>query len=290
MSGTRALPFKCSAVITDVDGTLVDDDKRLTSRAISAVAELRASGLAFSIISSRPPSGLLLLLGPLGITTPIGSFNGGVIATADLSIITEHLLPPAIALRTVDMLNAHGVQVWVFSGRDWLLRDPDGPYVSLEGRTVGFRPKIVQDFEACLDDAAKIVGVSADFELLARCERDVRAALADDASVARSQPYYLDITHPRANKGAALSEIAKLLAVPLTEIAVIGDGGNDVAMFERSGLSIAMGNASPEVRQAADFVTDSNREEGFANAVERFILGGDRPSALNERTRVEGRA
>jgi Cof subfamily protein (haloacid dehalogenase superfamily) len=139
---------------------------------------------------------------------------------------------------------------------------------------VGFRAKVIKDFEARLNDAVKIVGVSEDFSLLARCEREMHAALGDNASVARSQSYYLDITHPLANKGAALSEIANLLALPLAEIAVIGDGGNDVAMFERSGLSIAMGNASPEVRRAADFVTDSNREEGFANAVDRFILGG----------------
>jgi Cof subfamily protein (haloacid dehalogenase superfamily) len=289
MSGTRASPFKCSAVITDVDGTLVDDEKRLTSRATSAVAELRASRIIFSIISSRPPRGLTPLLGPLGITTPIGSFNGGMIAAADLAIITEHLLSPVVARRTVDMLNVHGVQVWIFNGQDWLVRDPDGPYVGLEQRTVGFRAKVVKDLDASLDGVAKIVGVSADFDLLARCESDVRAALADKASVARSQPYYLDITHPLANKGVALSEIAKLLAVPLAEIAVVGDGGNDVAMFERSGLSIAMGNASPQVQQAADFVTDSNREEGFANAVERFILGGGRSSQRAEATRAGGR-
>jgi Cof subfamily protein (haloacid dehalogenase superfamily) len=276
MTRTRALPFKCSAVITDVDGTLVNDDKRLTPRATSAVAELRASGIFFSIISSRPPRGLRLLLGPLEITNPIGGFNGGVIAATDLSVITEHLLSPAVARRTVDMLNAHGVQVWVFSGQDWLVRDSDGPYVGLEERTVGFRAKIVKDFGASLDDAAKIVGVSRDFALLARYESDMRAALAGNASVIRSQPYYLDITHPLANKGAALSEIAKLLTVPLAEIAVIGDGSNDIAMFELSGLSIAMGNASPEVRQAADFVKDSNREEGFANAIKCFILGRDR--------------
>jgi len=146
----------------------------------------------------------------------------------------------------------------------------------LEERTVSFRPGIVKDFGPALDVAAKIVGVSADFELLARCERDVGAALAGQASVMRSQPYYLDITHPLANKGVALSALATLLAVPPAEIAVVGDGGNDVAMFERSGLSIAMGNARPQVQGAADFVTDTNREEGFANAIERFILGGDR--------------
>ena len=127
------------------------------------MAELRASGIVFSIISSRPPRGLRLLLGPLGITTPIGSFNGGVIAATDLSIITEHLLSPAVARRAVDMLNAHGVQVWVFSGQDWLVRDSDGPYVGLEEQTVGFPAKIVEDFEVSLDVAVKIVGISEEF-------------------------------------------------------------------------------------------------------------------------------
>jgi Cof subfamily protein (haloacid dehalogenase superfamily) len=290
MSRARPSAFKCSAVVSDVDGTLVTDDKRLTARAQAAVAELRASGIAFSIISARPPRGLCMLLDPLGITTPLSGFNGGVITTPDLSVITEHLLSPDIARRTIEMLDARRVQVWVFSGQDWLVRDPSGPYVRLEQRTVGFRPTVVEDFGHLLDAAAKIVGVSRDFVFLAGCERDLRATLADQATVARSQSYYLDITHPLANKGVALSELAKLLAVPLAEIAVIGDGGNDVAMFERSGLSIAMGNASAEVQRAADFVTDSNREDGFANAIERFILDYNRPNMRGETAPAGDRA
>jgi Cof subfamily protein (haloacid dehalogenase superfamily) len=290
MIRARPSPFKCSAVVSDVDGTLVTDDKRLTARAQAAAAELRASGIIFSITSARPPRGLRMLLDPLGITTPVIGFNGGVIATPDLSVITEHLLSPDTARRAIDMLYALRVQVWVFSGQDWLVRDPCGPYVGLEERTVGFGPTVVQNFGHALGSAAKIVGVSKDFELLERCERDLRATLADRATVVRSQSYYLDITHPLANKGVALSELARLLAVPLAEIAVIGDGGNDVAMFERSGLSIAMGNASAEVRRAADFVTDSNREDGFANAIERFILGHHRSNIRVETARAGDRA
>ena len=85
MSHACPLPFKCSAVISDVDGTLVTDDKVLTARAQAAVAELRASGILFSIISSRPPRGLRMLIERLGIETPVGGFNGGVIATPDLA-------------------------------------------------------------------------------------------------------------------------------------------------------------------------------------------------------------
>ena len=276
---TRIPATKISAVVSDVDGTLVTDDKILSARAQAAVAELGARGILFTIISSRPPRGLRMLLDPLRITTPIGGFNGGLIATPDLSVITEHLLSPEIARRAVEVLDAHEVQAWVFAGRDWLVRDSKAPYIEREKRTVGFPPTVVEDLAPALDLAAKIVGVSSDFALLAQCERDMRGVLANRASVALSQPYYLDITHPLANKGIALAELAKLLAVPLAEIAVIGDGGNDVAMFERSGLSIAMGNASPEVRCAADFVTDSNSEEGFANAIGRFILGHSRSNA-----------
>jgi hypothetical protein len=252
---------------------MVTDDKILTRRAQLAVQQLHATGITFSMISARPPRGLATLIDRLGITAPVIGFNGGVIVTPELSTLSAHLLTSDAARRAVEMLTGHGVEVWVFSGQDWLLRDRDGPYVELEERTIAFAPTVVSEFGSALNAAAKIVGVSKDFDGLAHCERDVRTGLGGSAFVARSQPYYVDVTHPLANKGAALTEIAKLLDVPLTEVAVIGDGGNDIAMFERSGLSIAMRNASPEVQRAADMVTDRNGDEGFAKAIEQFILG-----------------
>lgn len=271
---SRIRPAKISALISDVDGTLVTDDKILTARAQAAVADLRASRILFAIISSRPPRGLRVLLASLGITAPIGSFNGGVLANPDLSVISEHLLTSQVARRVIEFLDGDGVQPWVFAGQDWLVRTADGPYIGIEERTIGFPPTIVDDFGPFLSSAVKIVGVSSEFERLAGCERNARAVFAGETTVVRSQPYYLDITHPLANKGTAFSEIAKLLAVPTAEIAVIGDGANDIAMFDRCGLSIAMGNGSAEVRRAADLVTGNNGDDGFANAVERFILGG----------------
>jgi Cof subfamily protein (haloacid dehalogenase superfamily) len=264
---------KISALISDVDGTLLTEEKVLSDGTRRAVAGLRAGGIAFSIISSRPPRGLRMLLEPLQITTPIAGFNGGALATPGLSVISQHLLSPDIARRAVDAIAACGAQVWLFSGQDWLVRDANGPRVGLEERTVQFPPTVVEAFGHALDAANKIVGVSDDFALLERCDAEMRSLLAGGASVARSQRYYLDITHPLANKGTAVLALAKLLAIPMAEIAVIGDGGNDVAMFEQSGLSIAMGNASPDVQKQARFVTASCNDEGFAKAVERHVLG-----------------
>lgn len=271
--------MKISAVVSDVDGTLVTDDKTLTARSRAAVAELHAAGVAFTVASSRPPRGLRDLVETLRITAPMAGFNGGVIAGPDLSVLAAHPLAPDAARRTVALLDERGVEVWVFAGEDWLLRRADEAHVGLEKRTVRFEPRVVADLEPFLDNAAKIVGVSGDVEQLARCEREIRPVLTNEATVARSQPYYLDITHPFANKGCALTRIAALLGVPLAEVAVVGDGANDVAMFERAGLSIAMGNASAHVRQAADCVTTSNGKDGFAAAVERFVLGGPRSGA-----------
>ena len=123
-----------------------------------------------------------------------------------------------------------------------------------------------------LGRAVKIVGVSDDHDLVARCEKDAQDALGAKASAVRSQPYYLDITRPAANKGTVVKTLSKLLSVPTSAIATIGDMPNDVLMFRKSGLSIAMGNASPEVQAKADLVTDSYDNEGFAKAIERFIL------------------
>jgi Cof subfamily protein (haloacid dehalogenase superfamily) len=259
-------------VLADVDGTLLTDDKVLTEAAIAAAQALRAAGIVLAIVSARPLRGMRMLVEPLGVAAPLCGFNGGVIAGPDFSIIAQHLLAPATARRAVAQLDASRVQVWVFAGQNWLVRDASQPYVAFEQRTVGFAPTVVEDFGTALDNAAKIVGVSRDFGQLARCEGEVGVALAGQAAAVRSQPYYLDITHPLANKGAALSAIAGLLAIAPDQIAAIGDGRNDVAMFERSGFAIAMGNASDEVKARASVVTDGNDDDDFAKAMREFIL------------------
>jgi hydroxymethylpyrimidine pyrophosphatase-like HAD family hydrolase len=130
----------------------------------------------------------------------------------------------------------------------------------------------VANYDAMLHTVIKIVGTSADHEAVARCEASIQTEFGTRVTAARSQPYYLDVTHPDANKGAIVRRLAKYLNVPPRRIATIGDQMNDTLMFRESGLSIAMGNASPDVQRLATFVTTSFGEEGFANAVERFIL------------------
>jgi Cof subfamily protein (haloacid dehalogenase superfamily) len=260
-------------VIADVDGTLVTQNKILTPRAIEAVQRLRQAGIAFSITSGRPPLGMQMLIAPLALTEPIAAFNGGVLVRPDLSVISQSFVPADTGARVIEAILRHGLDVWVYTDRDWLVRDASAAHVAREQWTVKFAPTVVPDFAPHLDHVAKIVGISDDLPAVAACEADVQRDSGNQVSAARSQPYYLDVTHPDANKGHVVTALSELLSIPPAQIATIGDMPNDVLMFRKSGLSIAMGNASADVQRQAQFVTTSNEEEGFAKAMEKLILG-----------------
>ena len=259
------------AVLADVDGTLVTQEKILTERAIASVARLREAGIEFAVTSGRPPRGMSMLVEPLALTTPISAFNGGVVVRPDMSVLEQRTIPAPVVSPAIELLRARGLDVWLYIGADWLVRDPKAPHVDREAKTVRFDPTVVESFDG-VTDVAKIVGVSDDHDLVAAAAEQARAKFGDHVSAAQSQPYYLDITHPQANKGEVVSYLSASLGIPSEQFATIGDMPNDVLMFARSGLSIAMGNAGPEVQRAARRVTASNEQEGFAKAMERFVL------------------
>ena len=260
-------------LLSDVDGTLVRSDKSLSERSIEAVERLHDSGVHFAVTSGRPPRGMEMLVEPLSLITPLAAFNGGLIVEPGLDVLEEHTIADDVVGRVLELLASFEVSIWVYRGADWLVRDPEGPHVAREAHTVRFEPTVVDEFDG-LTHVAKIVGVSDDHETVAKAAQATRAALGDHVSAWRSQPYYLDVTHPEANKGSVARFLATRYDLAVDEVATIGDMPNDVLMFAHSGLSIAMGNASDEVQKAARRVTTSNDEDGFAHAVEEFILRG----------------
>ena len=267
-----------SAVLTDVDGTLLTKDKVLTERALGAVKSLRERGIIFTITSGRPPFGMRALVEPLGLTMPMAAFNGAVIALPDLSILDERQLPEYLVPALIDMIQAHGLDIFLFRSNDWYVRSLDVPHASREASIIQRPPVVASNFESVLTGVVKVVGVSDDHPRVTACEAAVQKQFGTHVSAARSQPYYLDVTHPSANKGVVIERLSRYLKIPMDRIAVLGDQASDVLMFRKSGLSIAMGNASDEVKRQATFVTTSFGEEGFANAVEQFILPRAEPA------------
>jgi len=263
---------KISFMLADVDGALVTNDKLVTPRARAAIAALRAARIGFTITSGRPPRGMKTLIDDLKIDTIVAGFNGGIFVKPDLTVIQSRFISRAAAGRALEVIDQHKLVGWLYTDTDWFVPDPNGAHVARETWTVKFEAKVSSDFRPLLDRAVKIVGVSDELKAVADCEAALRSELREQASVARSQPYYLDVTHPEANKGRVVEFLSRYLKIVPAEIATIGDMPNDVMMFDKSGLSVAMGNASPQVQEQANFVTLSNEEDGFAYAMDKFVL------------------
>jgi Cof subfamily protein (haloacid dehalogenase superfamily) len=280
---------KISILLADVDGTLVDSQKRITERAKAAIQKLSEAGIKFAVTSGRPPRGMKMIVEQVKLTTPVAAFNGGMLVEPDtMKVLVQQTLDGETARLVIQRVGELGLDVWVYSGVDWYLHDLNSPHREKEERTVQFPPKVVKNFDEALEQGvAKVVGVSDDYTLVAKAEK----AIADEfehgvhahctttsrdcdpsVSAARSQPYYLDITHPKANKGSVVEMLADLLKIPPAEFITIGDMPNDVLMFKKSGYSIAMGQASPEVQKSATYVTAGMDDEGFAKGVEDYIL------------------
>lgn len=259
-------------MVADVDGTLITPEKVITERTKVVVRKLAAANIAFAITSGRPPRGMGMLVEPLGLRTPIAGFNGGMFVQPDMTPIEVKAIRPDHVVPIVRALIKRGLDAWIYQYNDWFLRDPSAPHAEREARTVRFAPIVTDDLEKHVEGVVKIVGVSDDYPRIEACENEARERFGDLISAARSRPHYLDITRPDANKGEVIRRLSRESGIPREAIATVGDMPNDVLMFALSGLSIAMGQSSEGVKRAARRVTTSNTEEGFAQAIERYVL------------------
>lgn len=258
-------------LVSDVDGTIVRHDRTLAPSTIAAATRLRAGGIRLALVSSRPPAGLTALQAPLGLDTPCAGFNGALVQDAAGRTVAEHTIPPAACREAVQRLEAAGLDVWVFAAGAWLLKNPDAAYIGREQLSISMDWRECADFTPYLGAAHKVMGSSRDFARCAAAADDLSGRLGNAACVLRSQDYYVDVTHPRANKGEAARVIAGLLGIEPAAMAAIGDMPNDLPMFAAAGLAIAMGNATDGVRAAARLTVADNDSDGWAEAADHLL-------------------
>ena len=259
-------------LVSDVDGTLVRGDKSLADATIVAARRLEHASLHMTLISARPPSGILPLARALGLTAPLGAFNGGTLVMPSGDILTARHLSAEASRKAIEIVQASGASLWVFADGKWFATDVENPHVPHEKKAAMVDPVIGDDFEALHGRIDKIVGVSDDTGLIAKLQADGKAALGKDAEVSCSQTYYCDITHPLANKGDGIIALCGAIGVPLDETAAIGDMPNDIPMLMRARVAIAMGQAPDTVKAEAGWITASNDEVGVAKAIDRILL------------------
>jgi Cof subfamily protein (haloacid dehalogenase superfamily) len=269
-------------VISDVDGTLLDDNKELTPGAPAAVQRLYTAGLRFTIASARPPRMVRDLVKRLAVREPFACFNGALILGADEAILHKVSMVPADAQAVADRILSHGFDLWVWTEKDWFVTNADGPHVAHHEQQMGRKATLLTSHDVSQFDVLKLVGVSDDADALAAAEKEMAGMGMKSISATRSSPYYLDVTAAEANKGAVVLTISELLRIPAQQIATIGDMTTDTLMFRKSGVSIAMGNAFPDVKALATYITTSNEEDGFSYAMDHFVLGVSKPQAAGD--------
>ena len=259
-------------LVSDVDGTLVDKEKRLAPATADAVARLGAAGCRFTIISARPRSGMMPIADTLALDGVLGAFNGGLIFRRDGWVGEHHMVDAEVARGVFALADGMAVDRWVFADDAWHASTDQGVHVEHERIASNQQPIVRDAFDELLDRADKITFVSDDPALLAGLHEQCRAAFGERATIAQSQTYYLDITALQANKGDGIVALAAAAGVELAETAAIGDQNNDLPMLERAAFAIAMGNAPGNVQAAADAVTSANDADGVARAIDTLIL------------------
>jgi Cof subfamily protein (haloacid dehalogenase superfamily) len=275
MAGTDAKP-KVALVVSDLDGTLLDPGKNLSPGAPAAVKRLKHAGIRFTIASARPPRLTYPLLRDLHVSEPSACFNGALLISPDCNILHQLPVTPSDAQVVADHIRKGPLDLWVYTSTDWYVSNPSGPHVQHQEELMQCNATPLDTYDMSQLHVLKLVGVSDDYEAVKRTQSELDSLCCPAISATRSSDYYLDVTHADANKGMVILMLSKMLNVPTQQIATIGDMPTDVLMFRNSGVSIAMGNATEEVKRQATHVAKSNTEDGFAYAIGHFILDGER--------------
>ncbi|MGA9773142.1 MAG: HAD family hydrolase [Blastocatellia bacterium] len=258
-------------VISDIDGTLITSNHEIAESTRQTAARLYELGIQLSLASSRPPRSIRPLAESLALRSPFAAFNGALLITADGEVKARSTLSVSIIARIKSIADDYGLGVWAYDEFDWWAPWRDA-FVDREEHTSGFSPLIDGYDERIRREVNKLTVVGKP-ELVAEAEKRLSKELTGEVSASRSKPRFLDVTAYGIHKGTVVIRLAEVFQVSTEQVAVIGDGPNDVEMFAQAGVSIAMGQGVDEVIRAASYITSSNDSDGWSRGIEKYVLG-----------------
>lgn len=256
----------------DLDGTLVGATPEVSARAVRALKAAADRGVRVTIatgrmfLASRPYAELL------GVTTPIICYQGAQIRDPNTGVVIEETpVARALAAQVIDYCRERGYHVNAFAGDQLYMAEltPEGRFYA---ERANVEPKLVGDLATWLTgDVLKLVIVT-DAPTTEKIVGELSTRFEGQLYVTRSFPIFAETINAGVSKGKALRRLADRLGIAMGKVMAIGDDLNDIEMVASAGFGVAMGNAAPEVKSRAKFITGSVEEDGVATAVERFIL------------------
>lgn len=263
-------------IALDMDGTLLTTDKKVSERTEAAIKAAEEKGVKIVLASGRPLLGLNRYLEELDLLKGedyVLSFNGGLVQnTRTAEIVSKVSLKGADLKYIYEISKELNINIHAFSAKDGLITPKNSKYTEYEAEINGIDINI-KDFNEVNDeeDIIKVMMIDPQ-EILDPAIEKLPKEIYEKYSVFKSAPFFLEFTHKEVDKGLGLKRLGEHLGIKQEEIIACGDAGNDLSMVKYAGLGVAMGNAVPEVKEAANYITASNDEDGIAKVIEKFIL------------------
>lgn len=269
-------------VAIDLDGTLLDMNKKISNRNKRAIALAKEKGVKIVICSGRVFTGARLYAKQVDSRDPVIACNGAIICeNIDGEVIYSDNLDTEAGLKIVDICHKHQVYYHVYSGNTMLTEKlgftslkyfENNRLLPLEDRVdIEVVQNMAEKIKSMQGQVLKFVVVTDDTELLRRVRNEIEQIYG--VAVMSSNYDNFEVMNKGVSKGAALKRLSELLSIPAGEMMAIGDNENDISMLEYAGLGVAMDNGEDCAKEAAQYVTASNSQDGVAEAIEKFILG-----------------
>jgi len=262
-------------IAIDMDGTLLKEDKTISDKTKQAIHKAKQKGIRVVLASGRPIEGLQRYLEELDLLSKddyVLSFNGSIVQNAKTKeIIRKNILKGKDLTYLYNIAKQLKVDIHAFSN-EGCITPKMSKYSELEG-TINGIPVIIMDFEKTSEeeDIIKIMMVD-EPERLEEAIKKLPPEVYQKYTVVRSAPYFLEFLNKESSKGVGIRELSDYLGIKKEHIICIGDAGNDLDMIQFAGLGVAMGNAFDEVKEAADYITKNNQEDGVAHVIQKFVL------------------
>ncbi|SFA70100.1 MULTISPECIES: Cof-type HAD-IIB family hydrolase [unclassified Bacillus (in: firmicutes)] len=262
-------------IVLDLDDTLLRNDQTISPRTKQALMDAQEAGVKVVLASGRPTFGMRKIAEELRLQdfgSYILSFNGAKIINCQTG---EELFSSTLSPETMESLyrlsQREGVMIHTYI-EDQIFTDIDNKFTDIEGDLTGMEIVIVDNFVDAVQEPVVKALMLAEPEELAIVEKTLQAELAGKLSVMRSKPFFLEFTEAGVTKGTSLNHLIHTMGIKREEVIAMGDSYNDLAMIEFAGLGVAMGNAPEDIKAKADYVTDTNMNDGVAKVVEEFVL------------------
>ena len=262
-------------IVLDLDGTLTNRDKIITPKTKETLMKAQEQGKIVVLASGRPTYGVMPLAKELRLEEYGGyilSFNGGIIINCKTGeVVFERQLPAEANAGIIHLAEHHRVNILTYE-KDWIVVSNAGDEYAEKESKINHLPLHEVDMMNYVKFQVPKFIMLDDGDYLALVEPKVKAVLGKNYSVYRSEPYFLEILPKGVDKAQSLARLLERLGLNKEQMIACGDGYNDLSMIQFAGLGVAMENAVLPVRNAADFITYSNNEDGVAHVVEKFML------------------